>query len=147
LPCTFTGAAYSNSFFKGLVGKWNLVTETTVADDYNSTFRYHYKWDIRLLKDGTLYTVITGRPDGKRSIGKGWLYKNGKTRGIAYVNGRKSDESKGQWKLKNGALALEARGRYGKSYSIIRKINRNKYVITGTSSDGSRSVDMMTRIR
>lgn len=143
-----SGAVYGNSFFSELVGHWNIVNKTTVADDNNSTFRYKVTMRVRKLKNGGFHTVTRGTIDGKRSLSKGWFYPKGTYRGMSYLNGEKIDEGQGRWSVRGKSRWVsEGRSSFGKSSTVTRRINRNKYVSTGRSSDGSRSTSTWTRIR
>lgn len=138
---------YANNFFKGLVGRWKLVNETTVADDYNSTFRYEGVMTIRLLRSGVLYSETKGVIEGKRSLAKAWTYPRGTVRGVAYLGGKKIDEGKGKWWIRKGKWFTNTRSEYGESDGVMRRISPNKYVSKGTHSDGSRSTSTLTRLR
>ena len=75
--------SHGNSFFRAWVGDWRVENKTTVADDYNSTFRSKYEMRIRLLANGTLYGVLEGRISKKRVVAKLWAFRNGTTRAIS----------------------------------------------------------------
>lgn len=141
--------SYGNSFFRAWVGDWRVENKTTVADNYNSTFRTKYDMRIRLLANGTLHGVLEGRIGKQRVTGKLWAFRNGTARAIAYTNGKKSDETKGTWRVKNNRLTTKTRSsRYRTTdESMVRRVNSNKFLATSNSSDGSRSTTTYTRIR
>jgi hypothetical protein len=140
---------YGNSFFRAWVGEWRAENRTTVADDYNSTFRTKYKMRIRLLANGTLYGVLEGRIGKKRVVGKIWAFRNGTARAVVYTNGKKTDESRGRWSLKNNQFTTMTRSSIYRTRgeSVLRRVNRNRFVANASDSDGSRSTTIYTRIR
>jgi len=84
-----------------------------------------------------------------------WLYDpapfedlwSKRARSRPYINGKKSDESKGTWSLKGNQFVTKTRSsRYRTTdESAVRRVNRNKFVATGKNSDGSRSTATYTR--
>lgn len=145
-----SGTCHANEFFKGLVGRWKEVSETTVTAG-NWTFSNEDLVTFRLFKNGTLYAESKSLSDGQ--ISRSWLYPRGTLRGISYTDGVREDaESAGTWRIREGKLFLSARieldGAVVARMDVeIRRVNRNKYVSESTGPDGSYSTRTMTRVR
>jgi hypothetical protein len=137
------GTCHANEFFETLVGHWKYVTETTVADDNNSTFPHKYKTTIRLLGSGVVYFETRGVLDGQQSLSKSWVYPKGTLRGVSYQDGEILDRTKGTWRMRRGMVFIQT----STASLVWRKVTNNKIVIEGTGSDGSRFNSTLTRVR
>ena len=140
-------SAHATSDFDELVkqftGQWKIETKA-------SSLALLYTGVFRRLKDGAFYTEIEGNINGRRMLSKTWSYRNGKSRTASFVNGRKTEEVTGTSNTKKvGSAKWITKSRYsdGVSHSsVMRKINRNRFVATVTTSDGFRSTSTYTRI-
>jgi len=127
-----SGAAYGNSFLNGLVGTWSTTVTVRVGGRAET-----FKGDMRVkkLKNGTYYSV--GRENGVKT-GEKWYRKNGTVASILYTDeGLYDGEGYGTWRVRNGRLVVDETAETLMVEemvlnSAIRKLNRNKYALSGT---------------
>ena len=135
-------------FFKQLTGRWKI--ETKGSSPGGPSLTVNFTGVFSRLKDGAFYTETRGTLKGRRLLTKSWSYKNGTSRTVSFVNGRKTDDVSGTSSVKKvGSAKWITRDRYsdGTTHSgVTRKINRNKFVVAATTSDGFRSTSTYTRI-
>jgi hypothetical protein len=142
-----SGEAYGKSAFEEyssqLAGRWRVEMKGIASD--GSSYRVTGTVVARILKGGTLYSEFTANFKGRRLLTKTWNYKNGK-----FISETRRSRLSGSWSLKKVKQSKWMRtDRYTDgttATSFIRRINRNKIVGTGTTSDGSRSTSTYTRI-
>lgn len=150
-----SGAAHGNSFFKSFVGVWKQKATHIIDDGPNSfTWNSEHTTRVTILRNGTLYSYSRGVIDGKRSIAKGWHRPNGTFRGESYLGGEKIDEGTGKWRVERNKLITgirlfeDDRGRVRKVTSVIRRVNKDRFLATTTSEFGrTTSEAVITRIR
>lgn len=144
-----SGPAYGNPIYKQFAGRWKVETQNIEAD--KSSVRFTATARIQVLKSGTIYSEIKRRMRGKVVLAKFWSYPNGKYRATAYLNGKKSGDSRGSYtapkRIGHSKWTSKSTDSDGTtSNSVLHKISRNKFVNTVTSSDGSRNISTHTRI-
>jgi hypothetical protein len=146
-----SGAAYGNTFFKGFVGVWKQKAIHSIDDGPNSfTWKSEHTTRVSIVRNGTLYSYSSGVIDGKKSIVKSWSRSDGTYRGESYLGGKKIDEGTGTWRVdKRKRLITGSRDYRGRRVtSIIRRVNKDKFLATTTSEGGrTTSEAVITRIR
>jgi len=128
----FSEAAYSNSFFDGMIGRWS-TTVTVSAGGRKETLKGEMR--VKKLKNGTYYSV--GLRNGRKS-GEKWYYKNGTLASILYTDrGLYDGEGYGAWRVSRGRLLVNETAETLEVEEMnlnttIRRLNRNKYALSGT---------------